>query len=246
MTIISDPCIANIELIEQIIWPCHLPTELKYQLLSIAKRRKGIHFLNFTQEYQRLSGVIYILSGVTGLSFTTKNIDNSFGLILGRSDWLGTLTIGNDIRVLSILEEVEEIELLVFSEEEVLKLATENTQVYKWLFYAGQHTQKLWMQAMLTSIHDKQQKVIYFILELAVRKVTMIGSHTKINITQNQLGSIIGISRPRLNEVLKNIERRGAIFIERGTIHITNIDILRAELHSMSLMFRDPIDSYFR
>ena len=98
------------------------------------------------------------------------------------------------------------------------------------------------MQAYLTSIHEKEQKTVYVLLELAARQNTDVNDVARIDVSQSQLSSITGISRPRLNEVLKNLEKKKGIKTHRGRVVISDFDVLYHCISPMNLMLRDPSD----
>ncbi|MEZ8386518.1 Crp/Fnr family transcriptional regulator, partial [Vibrio splendidus] len=50
-----------------------------------------------------------------------------------------------------------------------------------------------------------------------------------------------GISRPRLNEVLKGIEQQGLVKIQRGKVFIADVKGLYEHISPMNLMIRDPV-----
>jgi DNA-binding GntR family transcriptional regulator len=61
----------------------------------------------------------------------------------------------------------------------------------------------------------------------------------KIDISQKQLSQITGISRPRLNEVLKQLEAVGEISLERGSIHLIDIPALSLRTHKLDNAFKN-------
>ncbi|MFA0056944.1 Crp/Fnr family transcriptional regulator [Vibrio echinoideorum] len=226
---------------EQIQWPCDLPQDLIDSLVEIAVYKTGIHSLEITQKFQNLPGVFYILSGSAGVCFSTENMKSLSGGVIGRGDWMGALTIHAEYNLFAVAEEVEPITMVLFPAEKVLELAEKKCMVFKWLLHSGVKSQSIWMQAFLASIHEKEQKTIYVLLELAARQNNIAGAPVSINISQTQLSTITGISRPRLNEVLKGIEQEGLVKIQRGKVFITDIEGLYERISPMNLMMRDPV-----
>lgn len=53
-----------------------------------------------------------------------------------------------------------------------------------------------------------------------------------LRITQQELAYLVGLSRQRVNEALKNLEARGAIRIEYGGLHVLNLEALRTGIFS--------------
>ncbi|MDD1825366.1 Crp/Fnr family transcriptional regulator [Photobacterium sp. ZSDE20] len=226
---------------EQIQWPCELPQELIDSLVEIAVFKTGIHSLEITQKFQNLPGVFYILSGSAGICFSTENMKSLSGGVIGKGDWMGALTIHAEYNLFAVAEEVEPISMILFPADKVLELAEEQCMVFKWLLHSGTRAQSIWMQAYLSSIHEKEQKTIYVLLELAARQNNIAGEFVSINISQTQLSTITGISRPRLNEVLKGIEQQGLVKIQRGKVFITDVEGLYERISPMNLMMRDPV-----
>nr|WP_119009227.1 Crp/Fnr family transcriptional regulator [Vibrio superstes] len=226
--------------IEDIVWPCDLPNELKEQLLNIAVPCQGIKALPFTLSYCSVPGVYYVVKGSCGLCFTTNDTKSVLGAVVGAKDWFGALNMGTGRKIFGVAEELEDIHFLMFPEAKVLKLAEREPLVYKWLFNAGVHAQSFIMQAMISAIHQKEQKVMYVLLELHSRQSQ---SGTTINASQAQLSSITGLSRPRLNEVLKGFEKQGLIEVQRNKVLIKDIEALSKLLSPMNLMMKNPTKS---
>ncbi|MCG9542468.1 Crp/Fnr family transcriptional regulator [Vibrio sp. Isolate33] len=227
---------------EQIQWPCELPQELIDSLVEIAVFKTGIHSLEITQKFQNLPGVFYILSGSAGICFSTENMKSLSGGVIGKGDWMGALTIHAEYNLFAVAEEVEPISMILFPSDKVLELAEEQCMVFKWLLHCGTRAQSIWMQAYLSSIHEKEQKTIYVLLELAARQTNITGATVSINVSQTQLSTITGISRSRLNEVLKGIEQAGLVTIQRGKVFITDIEGLYERISPMNLMMRNPVE----
>ncbi|OCH63157.1 Crp/Fnr family transcriptional regulator [Vibrio splendidus] len=226
---------------EQIQWPCELSADLIESLLDIAVFKSGVDSFEITKKFQNLPGVFYILSGSAGICFSTENMKSLSGGVIGRGDWMGALSIHADYNLFAVAEEVEPITMVLFPASKVLELAERKCMVYKWLLHCGTKAQSIWMQAYLSSIHEKEQKTIYVLLELAARQTNIAGATVSINISQIQLSSITGISRPRLNEVLKGIEQQGLVKIQRGKVFITDVKGLYEHISPMNLMIRDPV-----
>jgi len=223
--------------IDAIHWPCTLSNDLKYQLFDIAQRGKGMPNM---QKKQALPGVYYITSGHATLSFLSENMNKTLGIVIGVNDWVGANSLGNnaDIYLLSI--ELEPIEYLLFPKQKIAQLAEKNNEVFKFLYYCMIQMQPRLQQAQLTALHNKEIRIVYTLLTLAQKKQGLQGVKTSINITQDQLCTVTGLSRPRINEVLKNIEKAHEISIERGKVHIIDINALGNRLNQLNAMFNDP------
>ena len=229
-------------LFDQIDWPCELSDSVIEKLSRIATLKYGIDALEITKGYRSVQGVYYILKGSAGLCFSTQNMRNMSGGVVGCGDWIGALTIYKEYQLFAVAEEVNPITMIFFPKNKVQELAEQDPEIYKWLLHCATKIQSVWMQAYLTSIHEKEQKTIYVLLELAARQGANIDDVAQIDVSQSQLSTITGISRPRLNEVLKNLEKKNGIKTHRGRVVISNFDVLYQRISPMNLMLRDPSD----
>lgn len=230
-------------LYDQINWPCDLSDTVIERLKQIAVLKQGIDALEITKRYQNVPGVYYILSGSAGLCFSTQNMHHMSGGVIGRGDWIGALTIYKDYQLFAVAEEVNPISMIYFPRKKVRELAEEVPEIHKWLLHCATKSHSLWMQAYLTSIHEKEQKAVYVLLELAARQNMSTSNVARIDVSQSQLSTITGISRPRLNEVLKNLEKKKGIKTRRGRVVISDFDVLYNCISPMNLMLRDPSDT---
>ncbi|QFT12556.1 Crp/Fnr family transcriptional regulator [Vibrio sp. THAF190c] len=229
-------------LYDQIKWPCDLSKIVIEKLKQIAVLKQGIDALEITKRYQNVPGVYYILSGSAGLCFSTQNMHHMSGGVIGRGDWIGALAVYKEYQLFAVAEEVNPLSMVFFPRKKVRDLAEKVPEVYKWLLHCATQSYSVWMQAYLTSIHEKEQKTVYVLLELAARQTTDVNDVARIDVSQSQLSSITGISRPRLNEVLKNLEKKKGIKTHRGRVVISDFDVLYHCISPMNLMLRDPSD----
>lgn len=223
--------------VDTIKWPCPLSDDLKQQLIDISQSGSA---LPDTQKKKDFPGIYYIKSGLATLSILSENMNNTLGFVMGKDDWVGANTIGglSDIFLLSV--EIEPIEYLFFCRKKVAQLAEKNLEVYKFLFHCLNKIQPIFWQVSLTALHDKEVRIVYTLLSLAQKTPTVNGAKVSIKITQEQLCAVTGLSRPRINEVLKSIEKVHEISIERGVIHIIDIQALGKRLNRLNTMFNDP------
>ncbi|MGB5443985.1 MAG: Crp/Fnr family transcriptional regulator [Psychromonas sp.] len=220
--------------IENECWPCPLSNHLKVQLLAIAQSEKG------AQRMIKNSGLCYIKSGLACLYYASEQMNNTLGYVIGSGDWIGASTLMKKNKLFLLSAELEPIEYLFFPTEKILRIAKAEMEIYKLLYHCMIHMQPIYLQSQLTSLHDKETRVVYMLLCLAQKKQTVNGAKTVINITQEQLCLATGISRPRINEVLKKFEKHQEIAIKRGKIYILDISALSNRLDCANTMFYDP------
>ncbi len=221
-------------------WPCYLPESLKETLMSIAVYKKGVSAFEVTEKYTYFPGLFYIIRGSCGLCFSTQDMSNIVGGVIGRHDWIGATSINSQQKFFCIAEEVEPMHMLLFPQDKMFTLAEQEPQIYSFLYYTTQKFQQTWLQTLLFTIHNRQQRIIFTLLELRARQETMLGAVDCIKISQYQLSTISGVSRSRLNETLKDIEKRGYISLMRNKIFLLKLPALQQMIKPMNLMTKDP------
>ena len=136
------------------------------------------------------------------------------------------------------IDEIYPTIIICFPKEKIDRLAATNDEVYKWLYHCTLDVQKCWLQAQLCSLYDRECRIVFSLLDISKRLPSVKGSLLKIDISQKQLSQITGISRPRLNEVLKQLEAVGEISLERGSIHLIDIPALSLRTHKLDNAFK--------
>ncbi|WP_052772078.1 Crp/Fnr family transcriptional regulator [Vibrio mexicanus] len=142
--------------------------------------------------------------------------------------------IGQSVRYKATIEELEPIEMLIFPQAKIEELAKINPEIYKWLYHSTHKTQQAWIRAQISTLYDKETRIVSSLLEIAKYIPNIKGSFQKIHASQRQLSLITGISRPRLNETLKELEVSKEISLERGVIHLLKPDALRKRMERVS------------
>lgn len=215
-------------------WPCPISSHLKELLLNAAQQGRGCCGMI------KNSGICYIKRGLAILYYTSQQMNNTLGSVIGIHDWIGASTFMNKRELFLLAIELEPIEYLFFPTKKILQLTKTEPEIYKLLYYCVVNMQPVYLQSQLTALHDKEVRIVYMLLSLAQKKQTISGAKTFIAITQEQLCLATGISRPRINEVLKRIEKHHEIAIKRGKIYILDIVALGNRLNHANTMFYDP------
>lgn len=216
-------------LTSDILWPCELSHELKQSLLESATVLSGLP----DRASSRMGGVFYIVHGLLSVSFSSENTNTMNANLIGKESWLGASMMTSGIPRNAVVDELLPLSLVYFPKDKIDKLAQTNFEVYKWLYFSSLETQNDWLQAQICSLYDKQSRVIFSLLEISRHLPSVQGSLIKIDISQRQLSQISGISRPRLNEVLKYLEQQGEIGLERGSIHLLEPESLSRRLKNI-------------
>jgi CRP/FNR family transcriptional regulator, cyclic AMP receptor protein len=226
--------------VEKINWPTALTPTLKEKLLSIAYYSDNFSAQMTQNVKPQHPGVYYFIKGLATFSYTTPNMKNIRGCVFGTGDWIGANSLFRTNSLFLLPETLVPLEFLYFPRDKIEQLSLSSTEIYKWLFYCINNSQPKIMQSQLTALHDKTCRIVYTLLELARYTPFVLGSFPSIRISQQQLSTVTGLSRPRINEVLKILEKKCEISLERGCIHILNQPALNKYLHELNVMFHDP------
>lgn len=221
----------------EIQWPCPLQDETKRRLLAIAqpyddKRLTG-----------PMPGVFYVASGCLVGYATNMTADNSLGLIFGHGRWFGIQSIDNpEYSANEFYEALLPTQLWLFPRQDLERLMAQEAEIYKFLFYIAQQVGRMTLQLGSNTLFSLTTRVSYLLLELAHPCHPSADSQTPvIQTTQQTLSQIAGISRPRVNEVLKMLSEAGEIAVRRGEIQLLNIAALKARLPDLNFMYHDPL-----
>lgn len=222
----------------QATWPGDIATSLQQALLAIARP------VDLLQQYNRLNpppGIFYLEQGAVLLTVPDGQMKRSIGMALGPGDWWGIHAFDPEVHQLfSLMEELLPPVAWLLPKAEVEQLGRQAPEVYKWLFAIALQQHGVRLQLNLNSWHSLPQRVAYLLLHLGDRCGQALPEGLQLPISQQQLSLLAGISRPRLNEVLKQFELDGLLRLARGRILLLDIPGLRAPLQCLNLMFHDP------
>lgn len=217
-------------------WPCPLPDETKSRLIAIAQ----------PFDYKRLTGpmpgVFYIASGCLVGYTTNMTTDNSLGLVFGHGSWFGIQSIDNpEYAPSELYDALLPTQLWLFPRQELERLLAQDQEIYKFLFYIAQQIGRITLQLGSNTLYCLTTRVTYLLLELANQHPFTATQEPVLLITQQTLSQIAGISRPRVNEVLKLLSDAGEIAVSRGEIQLLDPTALKARLPDLSFMYHDPL-----
>lgn len=216
---------------EIIQWPCELPNATKEAIVLSAMRIQ--QFGSATAPNRAMKGVIYIKRGIAAIGLTSEHTNTMNSGIFGTGNWLGGSMINHGSRILAHVEQIEPVEVIFFAKDKIDHLANNDPYIYKWLYHASISTQQQWLNAQVVSLHDRETRVIFALLQIAQHTKQVKGSKTAVHASQKQLSMITGISRPRLNEVLKMLEAKEEISVSRGVIHLLEPTKLSEQLRKL-------------
>ncbi|MCL1068982.1 Crp/Fnr family transcriptional regulator [Shewanella olleyana] len=209
-------------LTNQIIWPCELSERTKADILDVAIEIDGIDKYSTLIDGDHQRGLLYCVQGLG--TFATTSLDNRplASFIFGKQMWVGAVAIEIYPKINLYTCELEPLKSLFFPKKDLNTLAETNGEVYK-LFYSIMRTNspKL-VQGMHLSFYGIEERINFFLLELARSKKLTDSPRIEIKITQQQLSEIANVSRPRVNEILNKFAQQGFIELVRGKMIITD------------------------
>ncbi|MEZ9566684.1 Crp/Fnr family transcriptional regulator [Vibrio artabrorum] len=223
--------------IEEIIWPCLLPTHLKTALLDISVIVTDFSGIKINIDYLQLDGVFYIHSGNLLVGYSAEETNTSLGTIFGQSTWLGSSSLFSTNNFIFLAEELTPIKMLYFPKAKIESIAEQEPSLYKMLFEIMKQNAPRYLLSSLSFIHGKHIKLAYTLynyLKLATNETMFVP--TALTISQQQLSTITGISRPRVNEVLKSFEKEGIIYIQRGKVIVEDQKKLRKKFQHINIL----------
>ncbi|WP_236701267.1 Crp/Fnr family transcriptional regulator [Thalassomonas viridans] len=217
-----------------------MSAQLKEQLVNSAKTINTLS--NDTRANSDLvhQGVSYIFEGTLTLCLQTPNLKTINNIVMGKGEWFGNYDPQAGDYAPFFLTEIEPVTLIHFSMPAIKNLVHNNLETYKWFHSLALATKPKWLQAQIISHENIQARVVYFLLELSAHLVFLTGQTPRISITQQQISRITGITRQRVNAVLKSLEKEKLISLERHSIYLTDIKQLGTKLDGLDLSIRDP------
>lgn len=217
---------------EQVVWPCELSQETKEQLLSIAVTTNNIDKIGVPPRSPKLKGIAFITRGVGFITMLNHEFDSSYGLILGKNDWVGAVSIGDFDSTMVRAEQIETIDVVFFAQEKVEKLAKNNDEIYRFLFAITKEFTKKWSNNLSYQACNSSLRVLFALTELTAFSELNEEEVPCIKASQKQIGDICDVSRSRVNESLKKYKKRGYLTNTRECIHILDYKALHQEAKS--------------
>ncbi|WP_286262646.1 Crp/Fnr family transcriptional regulator [Thalassotalea atypica] len=185
------------------------------------------------------SGLVYIKSGRFSMSMPQNNMETIYSFVIEPQRWLGSVSLLGLPSPVVLINEIEKTELLYIPTKELIQIADNNPMVYKWLLNIATDNFPKWFQAHLIAFSTRETRVLYCLTTLLPLEVSN-NNQTEINISQQKISDICGLSRPRVNEVLKLLEQQEVLLLSHKKIQITNINKFFKKLDDANLSIYDP------
>ncbi|WP_144210756.1 Crp/Fnr family transcriptional regulator [Shewanella donghaensis] len=220
----------TLALSNQIIWPCDLSEASKADIMDIAVKVDGVDKYKTLLDDDYKRGLFYCVHGLG--TFATTSLDNRplASFIFGKGMWVGAVAIEIFPKINLYTCELEPLTSYFFSKKELNELAKSNGEIYKLLYSIMRNNTPKLVQGMHLSFYGIEERIMYFLLELARSKGIVDTSVIELKITQQQLSEIANVSRPRVNEILNKLAGLGYISLVRGKMIILNYEGLTKSL----------------
>jgi CRP/FNR family transcriptional regulator len=218
-------------------WPVNLNASLRNKLMAIAKPLNSIKEFEISADYWKVDGLFYVIEGLFTVGYTSEDLNLTISGIVGAGDWIGVNTLLNDNEIVVHSIKLQDTKLLYFPRKPLEMLLKQEPLLYELLFYVSKTAMFKLIKSALVCLHDREKRLAYTFTAM-YQKINQDSdsNQTELPISQQQLSSVIGASRPRINETLKAFERQGFISLSRGKVIVHNIDGLKSYLNEIELL----------
>lgn len=220
--------------------------DIPSQLLSYFKeedfKTTTLKSVQLTTGFFNFSGLIYLNRGRFAISLPQQNLDTLYSFIIEGKTWFGGLTVMPLPHPFLLIHEIENVELLYISKKRLTEIADAHPIIYKWLLNIAADNIPQWFQVPLIASSNKKIRVVYCLATLLPLNKSNL-SVIEIAASQQEISDICGLSRPRVNEVLKELQLREVLKVKHKKITIHNTTALFELLNEANLCFYDPRDT---
>lgn len=223
----------------QITWPTSLSDDFKSQLLKLGTKKTLYANQHIVLQELASSGVSYFINGTVVVTMQTPFAKTINNMVFSCSDWFGDYLPDEESNLSFKFSVLDVVEIIHFDNQKLRALLDEYTETYQWLYYISVESRPKWLQSQLLSSENKDIRVVYLLLELAIHEIKP-NMPRILSISQQMLSEMIGISRQRVNEVLVALQSKNLVKLERNAIEFIDFDGLLKLLDDVDLSFRNP------
>lgn len=227
-------------IVEAINWPTKLSSSLIKQLneIAVVKSEMSLNELESSELAQQ--GISFVLDGLVAICLQTPNLKTVNNIVMGKGDWFGNYDSEDANHTPFIITEVEKVTFVYFENKKLSILVERNLEVYKWFHSLFFTAKDKWLQSQLIMSENILIRVTYLLIELCVHQKYIQGETPKITISQQHISQITGITRQRVNETIKQLEKTGLLRLGRSCIYLNDIAGICELLKDVDLSVRDP------
>ena len=192
-------------------------------------------------ELDEIDGINFIIEGTLVLGINTPNLRTVNYIVLGSNENFGDFAPDKENSQPFFLHATKPIKLLNIGTGRLQTIANNSDEIYRWLHELYLAPKNKWLQSQLIMREPINVKLAYLLLELLLHTKPQEASETStLQLSQQTISHITGVTRQRINLALKEFEQGDILNISRNSLTITDIDKLAEILNDVDLSFRDP------
>jgi CRP-like cAMP-binding protein len=173
-----------------------------------------------------------ILSGQIKISVSKRHNQMTLA-ILGRDEFLGEMALLDGQPRSADAVSTEQSSLYALNRKDFLSfLMTSEHAIHAVLSALSirlRKTDNQLTEMYFLNVHARLGKKLVELIESRPSNVKNDPDHI-LNITQDELGHLVGVSRESINKALKILRKKGILSTSRNTIRIHNLDLLKQRL----------------
>lgn len=204
-------------------WFQELPTEVAEEMIAMGTVRclENGQFLYIKDD--KPEGFYGIIEGTLRVNGCTINGKQALFTILGKGAWCGEVSILDDQRLPVEVVALGETKILVLPLGPFLKLMGRTPKLYKQMVkLVCEHYRKAFTLIEDNTLRSSSERLAKYLLSLSKSYGIPCENGVEINLrlSQEDLGMMVSTTRQRINKILKDWERIGAVKIKYGTLVI--------------------------
>jgi len=227
-------------IVDVIDWPIHLSDSLIKQLTFIGEIKENLTNKQLDNSEIAHQGITFIVEGTATICLQTPSLKTVNNIVMGKGDWFGNYDIIDTSYTPFFISEVDQLTLVHFKNSKLKKISENTPEAYKWFHSLFFTAKDKWLQSQLIMFENITIRVVYLLIELSVHQKYIKGETPKIMISQQHISRITGITRQRVNETIKQLEKKDLLYLARGCIYLSDLKRLYSELNGVDLSVRDP------
>jgi CRP-like cAMP-binding protein len=222
-----------------IVWPIAISESLKHKMLSISQTIDNVKAFEVSTDYWHVNGLFYINKGLFTVGYTAEDLNVTVSAIVGAQDWLGINSLFDDGERVVHSVKLAETELIYFPRDKLEALSQQEPSLFELFYYLSKSATRVLIRSCLVCLHERDKRIAYTLARAYNKLIAIDGkAEPVLQISQQQLSNIVGVSRPRVNETLKEFERQRIILVQRGKIFIEDIDGLMSKLDELRILMK--------
>ena len=213
-----------IDLLTNNEWLAVLPSEARGLLIKAAKVRRFKENQSVQAKGEPADGLYGVLSGEVRVSANTFSGDEIVFTRMLPGQWFGEIALLDGGTRTHDAHTLVESELAILPKQAVMDLCASVPEVYQaMVLLLCDHCRQAFTAVDDLLVYSPEQRLAKRLLQRAKDS-----NRLAIEISQQELGSLIGISRQSTNKILKSWESKGWIVRVYRGLEIINADALQA------------------